>query len=262
MIELVDIGVNLTHARFAKDREAVVTRAAAVGVTHMVLTGTSITESQAAAAYAAQNPKMFRSTAGVHPHHASQWDKPALAQLREIAALTAVGAIGETGLDYNRDFSPRPAQRTAFAAQLELAVELGYSVFLHQRDAEDDFLAILNDYRAQLPKAVLHCFTGNRAFLERCLEMDLSIGVTGWLCDDRRGQALRECVPAIPVAQLMIETDAPFLIPKDYPEKSKASRNEPAYLPHILQHVSALRDESLEMIARITYANSIEFFRF
>lgn len=262
MIELVDIGVNLTHTRFNNDRDDVVKRAAAAGVTKMVLTGTSITESETAALYAAQNPPKFRSTAGVHPHYASEWDTQALVRLRELAIRPVIGAIGETGLDYNRDFSPRPAQRTAFAAQLGLAVELGYPVFLHQRDAETDFLAILNEYRAELPNAVLHCFTGDRAFLERCLEIDLAIGVTGWLCDERRGQALRACLPAIPLARLMIETDAPFLIPKDLPEKPKDARNEPAYLPHILQQITVLRDEPFETIAHATAANSIEFFGF
>lgn len=262
MLELVDIGVNLTHARFADDRAAVVTRAAAAGVNRMVLTGVNIPESKAAARHASTDPKHFRSTAGIHPHHAGAWDSNTLTELHEIANDPIVAAIGEMGLDYNRDFSPRNMQRNAFTEQLALAVELNRPVFLHQRDAEADFLAILGEYHKALPGMVLHCFTGNGKFLERCLELNLSIGITGWICDERRGQALADCVTDIPLQQLMIETDAPFLLPRDLSEKPRNGRNEPAFLPHILERVACLTGHSLETIARTTTQTSISFFGF
>lgn len=262
MLELVDIGVNLTHARFADDRAAVVARAAEVGVRRMVLTGINIPESRSAAAYANTAPQYFRSTAGIHPHYADTWSLNTLTELREIANNPLVAAMGEMGLDYNRDFSPRHRQRTAFTEQLALAVSLNRPVFLHQRDAEADFLSILAEFHQALPGMVLHCFTGDRAFLERCLALNLSIGVTGWICDERRGQALADCVSDIPLNRLMIETDAPFLLPRDLTTKPRNGRNEPAYLPHILARVADLTGHPIEAIAHTTHQTSINFFGF
>lgn len=262
MIELVDIGVNLTHARFARDRAAVLGRAQSAGVTRLVLTGVNVSESQAAAAFAKTHPTALRSTAGVHPHHAAEVDSQALENLRALAADPIVAAMGETGLDYNRDFSPRLMQRKAFSAQLALAAELNLPVFLHQRDAEADFIAILTEHRHALPAAVLHCFTGDAALLERCLALDLFIGVTGWVCDERRGQTLRDCLPDVPMQRLMLETDAPFLLPRDLPEKPRNGRNEPAFLPHIALEVARLMQLDADQLARQTASNSLRFFGF
>lgn len=258
---LVDIGVNLTHSRFAADRGDVIVRAEAAGVTHIIATGVSADESVAAAALAEQYPQLLRATAGVHPHHASEWDARAAEQVATLLANPMVCAVGETGLDYYRDFSPRSQQRSAFAAQLALGVSHQQPAFCHQRDAEGDFLSILADYRTALPGAVLHCFTGDRALLERCIEWDLYIGITGWICDERRGAALRDLVRLIPRERLLIETDAPFLLPRDLPNPPSNRRNEPVYLSHILERIAALRDESLDDLATVTYANSRRLFR-
>lgn len=257
---LIDIGVNLTHSRFDADRDAVMARAATAGVERMVITGVSANESIAAAALARAHPSVLRSTAGVHPHHASEWNDASAQAIATLLDDPAVCAVGETGLDYNRDFSPRGDQRQAFAAQLALGVTHQRPAFCHQRDAEADFLAILQDYYQTLPGAVLHCFTGGQDLLERCIEWDLYIGITGWICDERRGAALRELVGLIPRSRLLIETDAPFLLPRDLTAPPANRRNEPGFLGHILNRVAALRGESAEALAAITYANSQRLF--
>jgi TatD DNase family protein len=168
--------------------------------------------------------------------------------------------VGECGLDYFRNFSPPEAQRAAFAAQLEIAAEVHKPVFLHQRDAHGDFTAILRDYRTSLTGGVAHCFTGSRPELEDYLALDLYIGVTGWVNDERRGQDLRAAVPHIPGDKLMLETDAPYLLPRDLVPHPKSRRNEPAYLPHIARTVAQLRGESLEAVAASTTRTATLFF--
>jgi TatD DNase family protein len=200
------------------------------------------------------------STAGVHPHHAHGFDAAQGAELRDLLNQPQVVAVGECGLDYFRNFSPRDAQRAAFAAQLKLAAAARKPVFLHQRDAHADFTAMLREFRTSLTGGVAHCFTGGRSELEDYLALDLSVGITGWVNDERRGQGLREAVPHIPGDRLMLETDAPYLLPRDLDPKPKSRRNEPGYLPHIARTVASLRGEPLEAVAAATTANAIRFF--
>lgn len=258
--ELIDIGSNLTHASFAQDREQVIARAIEAGVKRQVVTGADLASSIEAAALSAAHPAALSSTAGTHPHHAIELDSSVRDRLRELAGQAQVVAVGECGLDYYRDFSPRAAQRTAFIAQLEVAVAVHKPVFLHQRDAHDDFTAILADYRSQLVGGVAHCFTGGLAELEDYLRLGLSIGITGWICDERRGSHLREVVPRIPAGRLMLETDAPYLLPRDLSPRPKSRRNEPSYLPHIARAVADARRESLDALAASTTHNAVKFF--
>ncbi len=256
---IVDIGVNLTHRSFAQDREQVIQRAIAAGVTKMILTGTTEANSQASQAIAAARPGVLFSTAGVHPHHASDCTDATIGRLRALAKLPGVVAIGECGLDFNRDFSPRPVQETWFEAQLALAGELKLPVFLHERDAHARFLAILGGHRAALVDAVVHCFTGGAAELDAYLAIGACIGITGWICDERRGKALRTLTARIPLDRLMIETDAPFLAPRDL--RPKVSRNEPMYLPSVLEAIARERGESIEAVAAATTATAQRVFR-
>jgi TatD DNase family protein len=260
-ISLIDIGSNLTHDSFAADRDTVMARALEAGVVHQVVTGADMAGSRQAAALAAAHPALLSSTAGVHPHHAHDFDAAQRADLCALLNQPQVVAVGECGLDYFRDFSPRDAQRTAFAAQLEIAVAARKPVFLHQRDAHGDFTAILKEFRAGLTGGVAHCFTGGRHELEDYLALDLFVGVTGWVNDERRGQSLREAVPHIPGDKLMVETDSPYLLPRDLDPKPKSRRNEPRYLPHIAHTVASLRGEPLEAVAASTTANAVRFFR-
>ena len=258
---MIDIGLNLGNAQFAHDQDAVVQRARDAGVEALILTGTDLAESAAAAELAQRWPGYAFSTAGVHPHDARHWDSQSAQALRELATQPQVVAIGECGLDFNRDFSPRPAQEAAFSAQLELAAELQRPVFLHCRDAHARFVALLEPWMSHLPGAVLHCFTGNGDELAECLALGLHIGVTGWVCDERRGEELRALVPQIPAGRLMIETDAPYLLPRDLSPKPKSRRNEPAFLPHIAASIAMLRGEPVTQLLAHTRATSRAFFR-
>ena len=261
MTGLIDIGLNLTHDSFDADRDAVLSRARHAGVDRFIVTGTSVAASVAACELASTMPERLFATAGVHPHHADELDTPGLEALRKLATRAEVVAIGECGLDFFRDFSPRPAQEAAFETQLALAADVGLPVFLHQRDAHERFVALLAPWRAKLYGGVAHCFTGGKEELAAYLDLDLYIGITGWLCDERRGHALREALPEIPLERLLIETDAPYLLPRDLPEKPRNRRNEPCYLPHILARIAELRPETPERLAEATRANTERLFR-
>ncbi len=257
---LVDIGANLTHESFARDLEAVLERGAEAGVTQLVVTGTDERHSAQALELAQQYPGRLYATVGVHPHDATTLNDAVLARLECLAAEQAAVAVGECGLDFNRDYSPRKQQEFAFEAQLELAVSLQLPVFLHQRDAFTRFQAVLSRYRDKLADGVAHCFTGTREELHGCLDLDLAIGITGWICDERRGHHLRELVAEVPAPRLMLETDAPYLLPRDLKPKPKSRRNEPMYLPHICEQVARWRDESNDELARLTGDNARRFF--
>jgi len=258
---LIDIGVNLTSKRFEKDAHQVIERALQSGVGKMIITGTTIAESQRALDLSAHFPTVLYSTAGIHPHHASEFSADSLAKLTCLLAEDTVLAVGECGLDFNRNFSEPAAQRVCFEAQLQLAVENQLPVFLHQRDAHQDFVDILSGYIDQLPAAVAHCFTGTQAELQCYLEMGLYIGITGWICDERRGQELKAIVNQIPLDKLMVETDAPYLLPRDIKPKPKSNRNEPAFLPHICHTIARSYQCSYELIEQSSYTNTVDFFQ-
>lgn len=249
-MELIDIGVNLAHDSFDEDRAAVMRRAAAAGVAQMVVTGSSVEATAKAIELARTHAGVLFATAGVHPHHAADLTLEALPELEQLARETCVVAAGECGLDYFRDFSPRDLQRRAFGWQLEIAARVGKPVFLHQRDAHEDFLAILREHRAHLRGGVAHCFTAGEKERDAYLELGLSIGITGWINDERRGQHLREVVKGIPADRLLIETDAPYLLPRDMRPAPRSRRNEPAFLRHVAQAIAAARGEPLEAVAR------------
>ena len=259
-MELVDVGANLGHESFDRDRGQVLTRARAAGVAQIVVTGASEAESATALAVARTAPGMLFSTAGIHPHHAREWRPGSVAALEGLAMQPEVVAIGETGLDFNRDFSSRADQERAFEAHLELAAGMGMPVFLHERDAHERFLAIVSRWRARLSRAVIHCFTGDGAALDAYLDLDLHVGVTGWICDERRGLHLRGIIDRVPLDRLMIETDAPYLLPRDLVPRPKTRRNEPMHLPHVLRAVAVATGREPEVLARSTAAAARRFF--
>ena len=255
-----DIGCNLTHDSFDRDRDQVIENAQAVGVVQMVVTGASEAGSLKASELALARPGVLSATAGVHPHLATECDSDTLSVLAELHQLEQVVAVGECGLDYFRDFSPRPAQRKAFERQLELAAECAKPVFLHQRDAHEDFLAIIKEFRSHLSCAVVHCFTDTRQAMLDYLDLDCHIGITGWICDERRGRHLKEFVAEIPDNRLMLETDAPYLKPRNLRPKARTHRNEPQWLPWIAGTVAACRGTSPEKLAEQTTATARAFF--
>lgn len=260
-MKLVDIGANLTHKSFAHDLDEVIASALAAGVSHIILTGTDLESSQLAQQLSAEKPDLFSSTAGFHPHVAASFTETELAQISDIASHEQVVAVGETGLDYNRNFSGKKEQLLAFEQHLQLAVELKKPVFLHQRDAHEDFHRLLSRYRSELVGGVVHCFTDTEAALLSYLDLDMHIGITGWICDERRGLDLQELVKKVPPDRLLLETDAPYLLPRTLKPKPKTRRNEPRYLREVLSCVAQNSGRSEESIASDSYRNATELFK-
>jgi TatD DNase family protein len=258
--DLIDIGVNLTNQSFHADLGDVMQRARDAGVSRQVVTGSSVAESRAAADLAAEHSGVLFCTAGVHPHNAKQCDDQTLSALRDLAALEQTVAVGECGLDFNRDFSPRPVQLAWFERQVELACELQLPLFIHERDAAAAMTEIIERHRSRITAAVVHCFTGDGAALDAYLALDLHIGITGWICDERRGLHLRDLVGRIPADRLMIETDAPYLTPRTMREKPRRGRNEPAFLPHVLDVVAECTGRSRDQVAAETTSTAERFF--
>ena len=261
MNQYIDIGVNLTGSSFKKDVSAVIERAQNAGVEKLVVTGTDIHHSEQAIKLAEQFDGVCYATAGLHPHHASDYSADSGSELRDMLQQDKVVAVGECGLDFNRNFSTRKEQIRAFEAQLEIAIDLQKPVFLHQRDAHEDFVSILKSCGNHLPRAVAHCFTGTIEEVNDYVILDLYIGVTGWICDERRAQDLQRAVKHIPLDRLMLETDAPYLLPRDLTEKPlEKNRNEPCYLPHIAQAVATHTQVDEDRVISSAYENSRDFF--
>ena len=255
----MDIGANLAGPAFDADRDEVIRRARNAGVTTIVVTGTSVAASAAAAALAEADG--IYATAGVHPHDAGSVGEDWADEIAALAKLPQVVAIGETGLDYYRDYSSRNAQRQAFRRQAELAVALRLPLFVHDRESGGDTRALLADFRDELADCVIHCFTGTAAELDGYLEDGCHIGVTGWICDERRGRELAALAPRIPADRLLVETDAPYLLPRNMAAKPRSRRNEPAFLPWVVAKLAACRAEEPAALAAQTSANARRFFR-
>lgn len=260
MLELVDIGVNLTHDSYDKDRQRVIADAIDAGVARMIVTGTSVTASVRAVELSLARPQVLFATVGIHPHHASEFDSHGIEAMRGLLENQAAVAVGECGLDYFRDFSPRDDQRRAFEAQLELAAATRLPVFLHQRDAHDDMLRLLERHRPNLVGGVAHCFTGDSGQLAAYVGLDLYVGITGWICDERRGESLRRAVRQLPLDRLLLETDAPYLVPRDLDPPPKGRRNEPKFLPHIAARLAALLEIPVVDVAATSTANAERLF--
>ncbi len=260
-MQLVDIGANLSHESFHHDLDTVLDRAQSHGVATLIATGASRTSSDDALHLARTYPGRLYATAGVHPHHAIDYDDDTDQHLRALAQQAEVRAVGEMGLDYYRNYSPRAVQLKVFERQLAIAVDLDMPLFLHQREAHSDFLALLKTARDHVPACVVHCFTDTREALFDYLDLDCHIGITGWLCDERRGNHLRELVGEIPATRLMIETDSPYLLPRTVRPMPSQCRNEPMYLAHICRQLAHDRHESVATTATTTTATARAFFR-
>jgi len=261
---MIDIGVNLTNKRFDKDRAEVISRAKSKGVAKLLITGTNVDESQAALLlcrdYQDQFPDTLYATAGVHPHYADGVAEGYLTQLTKLARQPQVKAIGECGLDFNRNFSAPQQQIQVFKAQIRLAAQLNMPLFLHQRDAFEPWFTELKPFLNKVPAMVAHCFTGNKEELQQCLAAGMYIGITGWVCDERRGTALQDIISLIPLDRLLIETDAPYLTPRTIRPRPKSSRNEPSYLSYVLEKISDVIGVDQQDIACQTNLNTRKVF--
>lgn len=257
---MIDVGVNLTNKRFDKDRTELITRAKSMGVEKLLITGTNVNESQRALVlcknFQQQFPNTLYSTAGVHPHDADGVSDDYLIQLMQLAKQPQIKAIGECGLDFNRNFSTPEQQLKVFKEQINLAKQLSMPLFLHQRDAFQPWFSELRPFIDQVPAMIAHCFTGNKYELEQCIDVGMYIGITGWICDERRGQTLQQIVSLIPLDRLLIETDAPYLTPRTIKPKPKSSRNEPSYLPFIVEKIASITALDPSEIACQTSTNA------
>ena len=253
---MIDVGVNLTNTRFDHDRNELIARAQKSGVSGIIVTGTNIKESEAASLLCEEYPHYLSMTAGVHPHDADNVATDYLTKIEILARKPYVKAIGECGLDFNRNFSTPENQINVFSEQVDLAHKLKMPLFLHQRDAFESWFSILKPYISNVPAIVSHCFTGNYEQLKQCLDADMFIGITGWICDERRGGELRDIVANIPLNKLLIETDAPYLTPRTIRPRPKSSRNEPRYLSYIVKELAQLMNVSESTLMSATSENA------
>lgn len=258
---MIDIGVNLTHSKLFNQLDAVIARAESAGVSHQLAIACDIKQAKQNIELCQQYPQL-KCTAGVHPHDAEQADTELTQQLFELANNDAVVAIGECGLDFNRNFSSQSNQLKVFEQQLEVAAQIKLPVYLHQRDAFVPWLNLIEQYQQDIPVLISHCFTGNQAELEACLDHDMYIGITGWVCDERRGQALQQAVTQLPLSKLLIETDAPFLMPRNIQPKPKQSYNEPCYLPYVAEKIAELKQIPVDEVIQHSRANAQAIFNF
>mgnify|MGYP001269488638 FL=1 len=260
MAGFIDIACNFTHPSFAENIDKVLQEADAVDVQKFVLLCASLKDLDPIQKIQYKDPSKFFITAGIHPHHANEIldlnETPLIDRLLSIQP----NAIGETGLDYFRNISPPEIQRDSFAMHIEIAKELQKPLYLHQRDAHDDFISILKKNSNALPPFIVHCFTGTQKQLDDYLDLGAFIGLTGWICDEKRNKDLRESIKNIPLDKLMLETDSPYLVPKNLPIKAKKNINEPKYLPHIANEVSELMGISIESLRDATSQNAENFF--
>ena len=259
-MELIDIGVNLTNPVLYKQLGDIVQNAKSVGVVHQIITGTSVKSSEQAHQITQTDPEYFSSTAGCHPHDAKDFKSDDIKLLLELAEEDTVVAVGECGLDFNRNYSPQDIQLDVFKSQIEIACQVNLPLFMHQRDAHKQFIEILSHYKQQFKSGVIHCFTGDRKQLRDCLDLGLYIGITGWLCDERRGSILQEAIKYMPLDRIMIETDAPYLMPRNITPKQKSNINTPSNLPWIVNQISLILGVEDNFIAEVTTNNATNFF--
>lgn len=260
MNTFIDIGINLTNKQFNNEHEEIINRALDNGVEQMILTGTSIRGSKESAEIAEDYPEILFSTAGIHPHDAKSFNNESIDELRKLLKQDHVISVGECGLDFDRDFSPRPIQEKCYRAQLELAVEVSKPLFLHERSAFKRFNEITDEYLSKLPEAVVHCFTGTLDEAKVYLNKGFYLGFTGAISDDNRFKHLEDVIKYVPLDRMMIETDAPFMLPKNR-SRTQNRRNEPSFLPYVAQTIAHLKKISISEVANKTTEVARKFFR-
>ncbi|MGO3344124.1 MAG: TatD family hydrolase [Marinomonas sp.] len=235
---MIDIGVNIQHDCFLNDLADTMAQSKEAGVDGFICIASDIKESQFLESLCHDQMSLW-PTFGCHPHQANTWNAESVSTLTHLINKHRPVAIGETGLDFNRNYSTPDEQRDAFEAQIQLSIEHNLPLYLHERDAHDDMLAMLNAAGTEKIQGVIHCFTGTTEQLENYLALGLYIGVTGWVCDERRGLSLQQAVPHIPLDRLLLETDAPYLLPRNIRPRPK--KNHPKYLPWVAEEVARLK---------------------
>ena len=250
---MFDIGANLTSSHFSDDLDSVLDESFEAGVKKICITSSNLQDVRNAKKITERNKNLYFSV-GFHPHNAKNFKIEFLKDMSIYLDDPKAICLGEMGLDFNRNFSSKDEQILCFESQLSLANSINKPLFLHQRDAHEEFLSILDNYKFN-QKLIVHCFTGNLSELEDYLKRDFYIGITGWVCDLKRGLDLRECINHIPQDKLLIETDSPYLSPR-----KKIRRNEPKFLIDVAEEVARLRKQTKESIVKSSYENSLNFF--
>ena len=250
---MFDIGANLTSSHFSKDLDVVLNDSLTAGVEKICITSSNLDDVKNAKKISEKYKNLYYSV-GFHPHNAKDFKIEFLKDMSVYLNDPKAICLGEMGLDFNRNFSSKEEQILCFESQLSLASSISKPLFLHQRDAHEEFLSVLDNHKFN-QKLIVHCFTGNLSELEEYLKRDFYIGITGWVCDLKRGKELRKCIDQIPEDKLLIETDSPYLSPR-----KKIRRNEPKFLIDVAEEVATLRNETKESIINSSYENSLNFF--
>ena len=252
-----DIGANLTHESFDKDFITVIEEAKQNNVKKICITSTSIEDTKDSLKLSENDQNFFITTCGIHPHYADTFEMSNIEEIKALSSHPSVKAIGETGLDFNRNYSKKENQILCFKSQIEIAQELNLNLFLHQRDAHKDFMDCFNNIDLKA-NAVVHCFTEDKEKFYEYLDRGFWIGFTGWICEPLRGKHMIDLISSMPLDRIMIETDSPYLLPKNL--KIKGRRNEPKFIIEVAKRIASLQNKSLEDIAQIFFENSLKFF--
>ena len=250
---MFDIGANLTSSHFSDDLDSVLDESFEAGVKKICITSSNLQDVKNAKKITEKNKNLYYSV-GFHPHNAKDFKIEFLKDMSVYLNDPKAICLGEMGLDFNRNFSSKEEQILCFESQLSLANSINKPLFLHQRDAHEEFLSVLDNHKFN-QKLIVHCFTGNLSELEDYLKRDFYIGITGWVCDLKRGLDLRECINHIPQDKLLIETDSPYLSPR-----KKIRRNEPKFLIDVAEEVARLRKQTKESIINSSYEKLFKFF--
>ncbi len=258
---LADSCFNINHESFDNDLTDVLHKANDNGVKYFFCPASKEKEVDEIINLTSKLKNNIYSSVGIHPHHASELKPETIKNLKAYLSNEQVKAIGEVGLDYFRNFQSPEIQKKCFNAFIELATEEQYPLFLHHRDAFKDFYPMVKDSMNNIPTSIVHCFTGTKYELKKFLDLGLYIGITGWVCDPKRGKELQEIIKYIPLDRMLVETDAPYLIPKNLEVRPKNNRNEPLYLEHIVQDISRLIETDVEIVATQTTENFKKLFR-
>lgn len=257
-MNIFDSHCHLDDRSYNGEMADVLGRMAKAEVGAAMVVGINLKSSQKAVNLAEANDNLYASV-GVHPHDAEHCSEKTMARLKSLARNPKVRAWGETGLDFNRMFSPKEDQEKWFARQLDAADELGLPLIFHERDSKGRFLKILEDrYKGNGRNGVVHCFSGNAGELDRYIDLGLHVGITGILTIKTRGEKLRSLATRIPAERLLVETDAPYLTPA--PQKNKTRRNEPAFVRSVLMKLAETRNEDPEELSGIIWKNTCELF--
>ncbi|KAK3744768.1 hypothetical protein QZH41_013299 [Actinostola sp. cb2023] len=271
-VPLVDVAVNLGNKIFSLDLDFVIDRAMNAGVEKMILTANTLHMSDKAILLANRNPGFLFASVGIHPHFVEkQWNAKTIEVITRLVALPEVVAVGEVGLDFHRNYSKEAVQIEAFEKQVELACEHQKPLLAHERASHQKFIEVLKKFRGRLPPIIVHCFTGSKAEMNTYIAMGFYIGITGFICKEKAGKQLREAIKDCPLDRILLESDAPYMIPnapitdmdsigRSLVSKCQTGRNEPCTLPVVAQTVAKCLGLKIEEVAKATTENSNRVF--